>query len=468
MTSSFIHENWLLTSKSAQILYHDYAKEMPIYDFHSHLNPAEIAVNKQFLNISDLALSGDHYKWRALRWLGVEERLITGDASDKDKFMTWARSVPDMLGNPLFHWTHLELVRYFGINELLNAETAESIWERCNEQLQGEGLRTNGILKQFNVQVVCTTDDPTDSLEHHSAIAKDDRIQTTVAPTFRPDRLLDIRHGQFNEYVSLLGEVSGTQVTDYIQFINAIAARVDYFHTHGCRLSDHGFGELLFISTDENEVAGIFNRVQQGEAVSEEEVIKFQSFTLIQLGHLYHSYGWSMQLHIGAIRNNNSRMFAVSGKDSGYDSILDFNMARQLNALLSELDGSGQLPKTIVYTLNPSQYEMIATTIGNFQGVGIKGKVQLGSGWWFHDQKDGMLQQLKALSSIGLISTFVGMLTDSRSFLSFTRHEYFRRILCNLFGTWMEEGDLPRDYAYVGRTIENICYNNADAYFGIK
>ncbi|MHA6532013.1 glucuronate isomerase [Paenibacillus sp. BAC0078] len=468
MTTPFIHDNWLLLNKSAQTLYHDYAKAMPIYDFHSHLNPGEISSNKSFRNMTDLALSGDHYKWRALRWLGIEERLITGDAPDKDKFMVWARSVPEMLGNPLYHWTHLELLRYFGIDELLSAENAESVWERCNEQLQGDGLTTQGILKRFNVEVVCTTDDPIDSLEHHSRIKADSEVNTVVAPTFRPDRVLDIRNEQFGGYVRQLSEVSGIEISSYAQFMEAVAARMDYFHKHGCRLSDQGFGELPFAHSTEHEAAYIFARALKREALSDAEEQRFQSFTLLQLGRLYHERGWSMQLHIGALRNNNSRMFAQKGKDSGYDSILDFNMARTLNSLLNELDQSGQLPQTIVYTLNPSQYEMIATTIGNFQGTGVKGKVQMGSGWWFHDQKEGMLQQLKALSSFGLISPFVGMLTDSRSFLSFTRHEYFRRILCNLFGTWIEEGDLPRDYAYVGQTIENICYNNAHAYFGIK
>lgn len=468
MTSPFIHDNWLLLNKSAQVLYHDYAKQMPIYDFHSHLNPEEISSNKKFRNITDLALSGDHYKWRALRWLGVEERLITGDAPDKDKFLVWARSLPEMLGNPLYHWTHLELLRYFGIGELLTSENAENVWERCNEQLEGEALRTQGILKHFNVQVVCTTDDPLDSLEHHSRIKQSSEVDTVVAPTFRPDRVLDICSDQFSGYLRQLSEVSGIEINSYTHLLQALADRMNYFHKHGCRLSDQAFGELPHANATEHEVAYIFARSLKGENLSDAEEQKFRSFTLVQLGRMYHERGWSMQLHIGAIRNNNSRMFSKLGKDSGYDSILDFNMARALNSLLNELDESGQLPQTVVYTLNPSQYEMIASAIGNFQGAGVKGKVQMGSGWWFHDQKEGMLQQLKALSSIGLISPFVGMLTDSRSFLSFTRHEYFRRILCNLFGTWIEEGDLPRDYAYIGQTIENICYNNAHAYFGIK
>ncbi|WNS45417.1 glucuronate isomerase [Paenibacillus sp. MMS20-IR301] len=467
-TTPFIHDDWLLQSKSAQTLYHDYAAKMPVYDFHSHLNPQEISSNRKFRNIADLALSGDHYKWRALRWLGIDEQLITGDASDKDKFMAWARSVPEMLGNPLYHWTHLELKRYFGIDDLLSAETAESIWERCNEQLQGDELTTQGILKRLNVDVVCTTDDPVDSLEHHIQIKEDRSLATVVAPTFRPDRVLNIRDEGFATYVAKLGEVSGMDIRYYGEFMNAVTSRINYFHKHGCRLSDQAFGELPLAHSTEHEAAYIFARAFKGEEINALEEQKFQSYTLLKLGRLYHERGWSMQLHIGAIRNNNSRMFSKLGRDSGFDSILDFNMARSLNSLLNDLDASGQLPQTIVYTLNPTQYEMIATTIGNFQGAGVKGKVQMGSGWWFHDQKDGMLQQLKALSSIGLISPFVGMLTDSRSFLSFTRHEYFRRILCNLFGTWIEEGELPRDYAFVGKTIENICYNNADAYFGIK
>lgn len=462
-----IHDDWLLQNGSARILFHDYANRMPIYDFHSHLNPAEIAGNKQFRNMTDIWLSRDHYKWRAMRWLGVEEHLITGEASDKDKFLAWARCVPQTVGNPLYHWTHLELTRYFGVTELLSADNAETVWERCNERLQDDSMRTCGILKRFDVKVVCTTDDPADSLDDHRAIRANDAIETVVAPTFRPDRLLDIRNGQFADSVRKLSEAAGAPILNYEQFIAALGARIRYFHEQGCRLSDHGFGEFPFVMGDEGKAAVIFGRALQGEDITAEEAGVFQTRTLLELGRLYHAQGWTMQLHIGAIRNNNARMFAQTGKDSGFDSILDFHMARTLNGFLNELDRSGNLPKTIVYTLDPNQYEMIASAIGNFQAAGIQGKIQLGSGWWFHDQKEGMLRHMKALASIGLIGTFVGMLTDSRSFLSFTRHEYFRRLLCNLFGTWIEEGELPRDYPFIGSIVENICYHNANRYFGI-
>lgn len=373
-TSPFIHEDWLLLNKSAQTLYHDYAQKMPIYDFHSHLNPQEISSNRKFRNIADLALSGDHYKWRALRWLGIDEQLITGNAPDKDKFMVWARSVPEMLGNPLYHWTHLELKRYFGIDELLSADNAESVWHRCNEQLQGDGMTTQGILKKQNVDVVCTTDDPADSLEHHILIKNDSALETVVAPTFRPDRVLNIRDEGFAGYVATLSEASGLEIHCYSEFMKAVTSRIDYFHKHGCRLSDQAFGELPHAHSTEHEAAYIFARAFKGEEISAQEEQKFQSYTLLKLGRLYHERGWSMQLHIGALRNNNSRMFDALGKDSGFDSILDFNMARSLNALLNDLDASGQLPKTIVYTLNPSQYEMIATSIGNFRALGSKAK----------------------------------------------------------------------------------------------
>ncbi|OPA75598.1 glucuronate isomerase [Paenibacillus selenitireducens] len=468
--STFIHEDWLLQNKSAQILYHDYAKKMPIHDFHNHLTPAEIASNRQFNNMTEIWLGGDHYKWRAMRWLGIEERFITGDASDEDKFMMWAKCVPYTVGNPLYHWTHLELARYFGIHELLSEDTARGIWEKCNEKLQDPSMSTNGILKQFDVRVACTTDAPTDSLEHHQQIAKNPDIDTVVVPSFRPDRALDVVHATFKDYVQELSgsTKSGQTITTYTQFIEALGERVGYFHEQGGRVSDHGFETLPYVPANEQEVSFIFSRALNGETLSQEEIHKHQSFTMLHLAGFYHQYGWVMQLHIGAIRNNNERMFKLLGRDTGYDSILDYDLARSLNAFLNQLEQFNQLPKTIIYTLNPTQYEMIASAIGNFQAAGIRGKVQMGSGWWFHDQKDGMIRQLTALSSIGLMSTFVGMLTDSRSFLSFTRHEYFRRILCNLMGTWIEEGELPSDFTFIGGIIEDICYNNAKQYFDIR
>ncbi len=464
----FHTENLLLTTESARILYRDYASGMPIYDYHNHLDSGKIASGHRFWNVTELWLNGDHYKWRALRWLGVDESLITGEAPDKDKFLAWAKAVPAMAGNPLYHWTHLELERHFGIKERLSEANAEEIWNRCNERLaEDSSLTASGILAKFDVRVACTTDDPIDSLDDHRSIRENPAIRAKVTPTFRPDRILDIRRGDFADYLSRLGEAANVEIAGLSELLAAIARRIDYFHQHGCRLSDHGFGELPFAPASEKEAAAILLSALEGRPVTDEEAAKYQTFLMIRLGEFYHARGWAMQLHIGAIRNNNSRMSALLGRDSGYDSILDYHLARPLNGLLDELDKNDRLPKTIVYSLYPGQYETIATTIGNFQGGGIRGKLQLGSAWWFHDQKEGMLQQLKALSNIGLISAFVGMLTDSRSFLSFPRHEYFRRTLCGLLGTWMEEGELPMDYEYVGEIVRDICFRNAEAYFGI-
>lgn len=461
-------DNLLLTNKSARILFRDYAEAMPIYDFHNHLDPGKIADRHRFTNLTELWLSGDHYKWRALRWLGVDEAYITGNASDKEKFLAWARAVPALAGNPLYHWTHLELQRHFGIRELLSEDNAEDIWNRCNEQLQSDdSLTAAGILERFRVKVACTTDDPADSLDDHRRIRENEAIPFKVAPTFRPDRILDIRRADFADYLKQLGAAANVEIGSLTDLLKAVSARVEYFHAQGCRGSDHGFGELPFEPASEEAAAGILTRTLAGQAVTEEEARRYQTFMLLRLGEMYHERGWVMQLHIGAIRNNNSRLSAALGKDSGFDSILDYHLARSLNGLLNALDEQDRLPKTIVYTLYPAQYEMIATTIGNFQGSGVRGKLQLGSAWWFHDQKEGMKQQLQSLSSIGLISAFVGMLTDSRSFLSFPRHEYFRRVLCAMFGTWIEEGELPADYEYVGEMIRDICYRNAESYFGI-
>ncbi|MBB6636000.1 glucuronate isomerase [Cohnella thailandensis] len=464
---AFSTENLLLTNKSARILYRDYAAEMPIYDYHSHLDPRRIASGQPFRNLTELWLNGDHYKWRALRWLGVDEAYITGSASDKDKFLAWAKAAPAMAGNPLYHWTHLELSRYFGIGDRLSESNAEEIWNRANERLQEPDFGGSGILEKFKVRVVCTTDDPIDSLEDHASIKANPSIRARVAPTFRPDRILDIRREDYRDYIAKLGEAADVAITGLADLLTAIGTRIDFFHANGCRLSDHGFGELPYTPVPESEIARILKRALDGGSVTEAEAAEFQTYMLLRLGEQYHARGWTMQLHIGAIRNNNDRMSSLLGKDSGYDSILDYQLARSLNGVLNALDQADRLPKTIVYSLYPYHYEMIATTIGNFQGGGHRGKLQLGSAWWFHDQKEGMIQQLKALSSIGLISTFVGMLTDSRSFMSFPRHEYFRRVLCGLFGTWMEDGELPMDYEYIGEMIRDICYRNAESYFGI-
>lgn len=464
----FYTENLLLTSNSAKKLYFEYASEMPIYDYHNHLNPADVAANKQFRNLTELWLDGDHYKWRAMRWLGIDESLITGKAGDREKFLAWARAVPRLVGNPLYHWSHLELARYFGIEERLSEENAEEIWERCNEQLKDKSLHAAGILQQFDVRVACTTDDPADDLAAHGQIKSSADIKAQVLPTFRPDRALNAAAPEFMEYVLKLGRAADCTITSYTELLAALKKRVEYFHESGSRLSDHGFGAFPFERATEREVAVVFAKAVQGERLTELEESRYRTYTLLRLAEMYYDRGWAMQLHIGAIRNNNARMMDTIGKDSGYDSILDFHMAASLNAFLNELELANKLPKTIVYSLYPYHYEMLATTIGNFQSGESVGKLQLGSAWWFHDQKEGMMQQLKALSSIGVISTFVGMLTDSRSFMSFPRHEYFRRVLCRLFGEWIEEGELPADYDYIGGIVQDICYRNAVRYFGIS
>lgn len=463
----FYTENLLLTNNSAKKLYFEYAAAMPIYDYHNHLSPGDVAANKQFRNLKELWLDGDHYKWRAMRWLGIDESLITGQAGDREKFMAWARAVPRLAGNPLYHWSHLELARYFGIEERLSEDNAEEIWDHCSERLQDKSLHAAGILQQFDVRVACTTDDPTDDLAAHRKIKENAGIQSQVLPTFRPDLALNINAPGFSKYILELGEAADCTISSYADLLGALKSRIEYFHEIGCRLSDHGFGAFPFERATEREVAVIFNKALQGEMVTELEESQYRTFTLLRLGEMYYDRGWAMQLHIGAIRNNNTRMMDAIGKDSGYDSILDFHLAASLNAFLNELELGNRLPKTIVYSLYPYHYEMIATTIGNFQSGDSAGKLQLGSAWWFHDQKEGMLQQLKALSSIGVISTFVGMLTDSRSFMSFPRHEYFRRVLCRLFGEWIDEGELPADYDYIGGIVQDICYNNAVRYFGI-
>ncbi|MFA9557834.1 glucuronate isomerase [Evansella sp. AB-rgal1] len=464
---SFIHDDFVLSNDAAKTLYHDYAKQMPIHDFHCHLSPKEIAENKSFANISEIWLHGDHYKWRAMRTLGVDENLITGTASDHEKFQQWAKTVPYTIGNPLYHWTHLELKRYFDVDELLNEDTSEDIWNHCNALLQKEDYTTQKIIAKSNVKYICTTDDPIDNLEYHKAIKENAAIETKVLPTFRPDKAVEIGRPEFASYVSQLGEAAGVEITNYANLLQAIEKRADFFHEVGCRVSDHGIQTLPFAECTQEEAAAIFERALNGQTVSPQEEEKYKTYTLVFLGKLYSSLGWVMQLHIGAIRNNNKRRFNELGPDTGFDSIHDFDLARSLNGFLNELDSTNELPKTIVYNLNPIHNHIIATAIGNFQASGARGKIQFGSGWWFLDQKEGMLAQMKDLASFGILSSFVGMLTDSRSFLSYTRHEYFRRILCDLIGSWVENGEAPRDYKLLGQIVQDICYNNPKNYFNL-
>lgn len=464
----FINEDFILQSEAAKILYHDYAKDMPIYDYHCHLSPKEIAENKRFKNITEIWLYGDHYKWRAMRSLGISEELISGNGSDYDKFKEWSNAVPYTIGNPLYHWTHLELKRYFQTDLLLNEETSDELWNHCNKLLQSEEFTVQKIIEKSKVKVICTTDDPTDDLQYHKAIKNDANFHTKVLPTFRPDKAVEITRPDFSVYVDKLSVVTNIEITTYENLLAAIDNRAHYFHELGCRISDHGIQTLPFEPCTLEEASAIFQKARTGLAITQLEEMKYKTHTLLFLGRLYNSLGWAMQLHIGAIRNNNERMFSTLGPDTGFDSVHDFSLAKQLNGFFNELDKDNELPKTIIYSLNPNHNYVIATACGNFQSGQGKGKIQFGSGWWFQDQKQGMLNQMTDLANLGLLSTFIGMLTDSRSFLSYTRHEYFRRILCQLVGGWVDSGEAPADYKLLGSIIQDICYNNANNYFDIK
>lgn len=463
--SSFINENFLLQSEFAKLLYHEYAKDLPIIDYHNHLPPGQIAGNHVFSNISEAWLAGDHYKWRAMRALGVDERYITGDATDPEKFDKWAAAVPDTIRNPLYHWTHLELLRYFGIDELLSARNAKAIYRETSERLQQPSHSAVGLLQQQHVESLCTTDEPHDSLEHHTQIAGQ-AISPKVFPAFRPDKAFAIDTGaDYNSYLEVLGEAANREIKNYADLLEVLEGRMDHFHEHGCRLSDHGMEQLYFYKEGTHDSESIFAKVRNGKDISREEIEYFKARILVFLCKNYHKRGWGQQFHLGAIRDNNTRLLASLGPNTGFDSIGDFSQARALSSFLDELDSSDQLAKTIVYNLNPSDNEVFATMMGNFNDGSIRGKMQFGSGWWYLDQKDGMEQQMNTLSNMGILSTFVGMLTDSRSFLSFTRHEYFRRILCNLIGNDVVNGELPQDEKLLGKVVADICYHNASNYF---
>ena len=463
---NFLCENFVLETDTAAELYHNHAKTQPIIDYHSHLPPEDIAANRQFKTVTEAALEGDHYKWRALRSNGVNEELITGSASDIEKWRAWAATVPYTLRNPLYHWQHLELQRYFGITDLLNAESADSIYDRCNEKLQQADYTCRGLLAQMNVEVVCTTDDPADSLEHHIAI-KNEGIDLKVLPTYRPDSLLRLEEPEeWQAYVNRLSEAADIDINSWSSAQEALKKRHDFFHENGCRLTDHGLIEPYAEDYTDSEIGAIFAKAQAGTALSELEMNKFRTAVMVFVGRLNAEKGWTMQMHFGPIRNNSGRMFRKLGRDAGFDSVGDRPMAEKLSKFLDTLDDTNELPKTILYNINPKDNETFATMCGNFMDGSTPGKIQFGSGWWFLDQKDGMEKQMNALSNLGLISRFVGMLTDSRSFLSFPRHEYFRRILCNIFGNDIENGLVPNDMKLVSEIIEIICYGNARNFFG--
>jgi glucuronate isomerase len=465
---TFLTEEFLLQNDFAKELYHNYAKKLPIIDYHNHLSPKDIAEDTQFENITQAWLDGDHYKWRAMRAFGIDEKYLTSDASDKEKFLKWAEVVPFTIRNPLFHWTHLELKTYFGIEEILCPENAEEIYEKTSKMLQQKSHSTNGLLKKVNVECLCTTDDPADSLEHHIAIQKDaTRVKTF--PTFRPDKAFAVEDVKaYNDYLLKLGTISNIVINSYTDLLSALENRVDFFNENGCRLSDHGFSQLHYFETEKYNISLLFDKIKASKSLTEDEIGFFKAKTMIHLGKMYHKKGWTQQLHLGVIRNNNTRLFKKLGPDTGFDSIGDYPQAISLRGFLDTLDSTNQLAKTIVYNLNPSDNEIFATMLGNFNDGSVKGKVQFGTGWWFLDQKDGITKQINTLSNLGLLSNFIGMLTDSRSFLSFPRHEYFRRILCNIIGTDVKNGELPNDIDFLGKIVSDICYHNAKNYFNFK
>lgn len=462
----FIDDNFLLNTKTAERLYHEYAKQMPIIDYHCHLPPDQIAEDKIFDNLTQIWLYGDHYKWRAMRTNGVDESYCTGSKPDVEKFKKWAETVPYTLRNPLYHWTHLELQRYFDVHEILNGDSAQNIYEECSAKLQTPSYSVRNILRKMNVKVVCTTDDPTDNLEHHQEI-KSDGFETKILPAYRPDKAMNVDDAAgFNSYLSKLESASNTSIASFHDYLDALKSRHDFFATMGCSVSDHGLEQVYAENYTDVEIENAFTKIRSGNELTPAENIKFKSAMLHLFAIWDHEKGWVQQYHLGALRNNNSRMMKTLGADTGWDSIGDFSQGKALAKFLNRLDTNNQLAKTILYNLNPADNELMATMIGNFNDGSVQGKVQWGSGWWFLDQKDGMIKQLNALSNMGLLSRFVGMLTDSRSFLSFPRHEYFRRILCNLFGEEIESGELPNDIAWTGKIIQDICYHNAAGYFG--
>mgnify|MGYP003631369802 CR=1 FL=1 len=462
---TFITENFLLHSKEAEILYHDYAKQMPVIDYHNHLPPEDISNNRQFRNATQVWLNGDHYKWRAMRSLGTKEKYITGNASDEEKFLKWSEAVKYTIRNPLYHWTHLELLRYFGIEELLNENNAKDIYNNISYQLQQESHTTRGLLKLQKVEVLCTTEDPLDDLKYHRVFKEQQQSNLIMSTAFRPDSAFAVEDPKmFIKYLEGLESITN-KISNYGDYIEALESRIKYFHNNGCRLSDHGLSYLPYFETGSFDIDLLFNKLRDGKQLLELEVDYFKSETLKHLCKIYHEKGWVQQFHLGALRNVNSRLIRLAGVNSGFDSIGDFSQIVSLGKFLNYLDQSNQLSKTILYNLNPADNEIFATMIGNFNDGSIKGKVQFGAAWWFLDQKDGMEKQLNTLSNMGLISCFVGMLTDSRSFLSFPRHEYFRRILCNLFGNEIKNGELPNDMPFLGKIIQDICYNNAKNYF---
>ena len=463
----FLDEQFMLHSKTAVRLYEDYAKDLPIFDYHCHLNPQEIWENQKFKNVFEVFLGGDHYKWRAMRSNGIGEEYITGDQPEYDKFMKWAETVPYLMGNPLYHWTHLELKRFFGITEPLSRETGDRIWRQCNEMLEDDSFRPRALITRSNVVMVGTTDDPVSSLEYHQKIAGLSDFSVRVVPSFRPDKAVELQKDGFADYINELGAAAGIEINSFDDLIKALQSRIAYFHENGCRISDHGLEGIPYGEAAAGTLEDIFQRAMAGGKVSPAEADCYKCAVIQACAREYARLGWAMQIHTGALRNNNTKMFERLGPDTGFDSVHDLNIAYSLSRLLDSLEREGNLPKTILYTLNPKDNYVLGTMLGNFQSGEVPGKIQFGSGWWFNDQRDGMEDQMKTLANLGLLSRFVGMLTDSRSFLSYPRHEYFRRILCNLIGGWVEAGEYPADEAMLKQIVQGICFYNAKQYFHI-
>ena len=464
----FMDKDFLLSTQTAKELFHDYAAKMPVLDYHCHINPQEIAEDRQFENITQVWLGGDHYKWRQMRSNGVEEYYITGNAPDREKFQKWAETLAKAIGNPLYHWSHLELQRYFDYYGVLNGTTAEEVWNICNKKLQDKSMSVRNIIKKSNVTLICTTDDPVDSLEWHKVIAKDDSFKVQVLPAWRPDKAMNIEKPEYLEYLNELSKASGVEIHDFASLKDALRIRLEYFDSMGCRASDHALEYVMYHPASDAEVEAIFAKRVKGEALTPVEKLQFKTAFMIFVGKEYHRLDWAMQLHYGTIRDNNSLMYQKLGPDTGYDCINTHGSSAEMAAFLNSLNVTNELPKTIIYSLNPVDNAAIGTVLGCFQDSSAVGKIQQGSAWWFNDHKTGMTEQMTSLANLGLLSNFVGMLTDSRSFLSYTRHEYFRRILCDLFGKWVENGEYPADMKALGEMVQNISYNNSVHYFGFK
>lgn len=465
---AFMDKDFLLETETARKLYHEYAAKMPILDYHCHISPQEIAEDRKFDNITRVWLGGDHYKWRQMRSNGVEERYITGDAPDREKFQKWAGTLEKAIGNPLYHWSHLELQRYFGYDGALNGETAEEVWNLCNIKLQEDGMSARNLIRRSNVKLICTTDDPVDSLEWHEKIAADEGFDVQVLPAWRPDKAMNLEKPDYGDYLKRLEKASGIRIDSFKALIEALRCRMDYFAERGCLVSDHGLEYVMYVPASDEELEALFAKRLSGEAVSRQEELQFKTAFMVAMGREYHKKDWVMQLHSGVKRDNNGLIFGKLGPDAGIDCINNYAPSSEMADFLNALAETDELPKTILYSLNPNDNAAIGTIIGCFQEAGIAGKIQQGSAWWFNDHKKGMIDQMTSLASLGLLGNFIGMLTDSRSFLSYTRHEYFRRIMCNLIGGWVENGEYPADEKTLGRMVQDISYNNAVRYFGFN